>query len=531
MTLSPPVTREKGEQRENPIYRLNPATPLSEFALWDPVLRSNLTPHLETLRNGEVLEIGCGRGMLARQLTSLGANVVGLDLRPSSDWYSRRDALAPRYVVGRGERLPFRDDSFDAVISCSSLQYQDHRETFAELIRVTRHGGMLLLHENMPHNPFVLVFRWLRKRRATQDSRIAEYLAGIRCYLSPTIVKSVLPFPELQLTGHKHFYFLSPLTSMSGGARFRPGIMRLDDFLFRVMPFLRRYSWHCAYRIEVHKNVTEIIGRRPTIGKALKRFAETRKPRYLFQALIAIVRQGRIGETLYGVFCLATRRPATVNAIQDLRSVIKSCLITAEAIMARNRSTAQQLSAIVGLPPTLVRPELIVRTSCGYVVGEYSVVGRSARLFHVVDGVAHASSYYDRCTGVRHLHSIAPVGDDRLLVSTGDSSKYLDEWHIRQGRLVFVRRLMKRLAGFTAYACVGSAIYFGTDFSERPNYLFRLQDRRKFFLPLPAFRQFVVSMVAHEDRYLVCRCRSLSGAASLAIFDVQAECFVHCAPA
>lgn len=514
------------------IRRLDPAAPLSEFPLWDPVLRSNLTPHLETLRNCQVLELGCGRGILARQLTSLGVRVVALDLSPSSDWHSRPDAIAPRYVVGRGSRLPFKDNGFDAVISCSSLQYQDHRETFAELIRITRHGGTLLLHENMPHNPFVLAFRWLRKRRAARDSEIAEYLSGIRGYLSPKIMKSVLPFPELQLTGLEHFYFFSPLVSTSRAARFRAWMMRFDEFLLRAVPFLGRYSWHCAYRIEVDKDVTEIVARRPTIGKALNRFAKTGTPRYLFQAVIAMVRQGRIGETLYGVFCLATRRPLTVDTSQNLRSVIGSCLVAAEVSMARNRETAQQLAGISGLPPNLrVRPELIVRTSCGYVVGEYSLVGRSARLFHVVDGVAHPSTYYDRCKGVRHLHSIVSVGDDRLLVSTGDSSKFLDEWHIHQGKLEFVRRVMRRLAGFTAYACVGPAIYFGTDFSERPNYLLRLHDRRKFFLPLPAFRQAVNSMVVHEDRYLVCCCRSLYGAASIAIFDVLAECFIYCAAA
>jgi SAM-dependent methyltransferase len=104
-----------------------------EFAL----LARSLAP-----RPGEMLlDVGCGTGHFTRlfaQRTSV--RVVGID--PSLDWL--RFAAAQRtagedYVAGRGERLPFRDASFDLVIAVTSLCFiRAQEDALREIVRVTR---------------------------------------------------------------------------------------------------------------------------------------------------------------------------------------------------------------------------------------------------------------------------------------------------------------------------------------------------------------------------------------------------------
>lgn len=503
--------------------------PFADHVMWDSVLRASLAPQLEALRTWRVLDLGCGDGLLARSLRSLGAEVIALDPVRSPQWQPLAQS-APCYVVGRGGRLPFRDNSFDAVISCSTLQYQDHRETFAEMIRVTRDQGQLLLHENMPHNPFVALYRQVRKLQAAFDDDVERYASSIRGYLSPKIVQRRLPFEELHLERCAYAYLFAPMTFNAPGSRAMCLAMEVDRTLLRSLPFLRRFSWFCAYHLTVRKTVRSSATRPATIGHGFRHFARTRNPKHLVSAVIGIVRQGRVAEAAYGAFCLAVRRPMAVDSAGQDAGVIDAGRQLAKRAATGIAEVDAELAAIGGLPPGFKsRPQLIVRTADGHVVGEYTHVGRSARLLHVADGATRVIDYYDKHRRVRHLHSIALVGDDKLLISTGDAAKYLDEWQLRDRKLVFRRRVMRYFAGFTAHASAGGALYFGTDFSERPNYLLRLHDRRKFFLPQPAFLQFVYAMTAYRDRYIACCCGSLYGAASVAIFDTRVERFIYCA--
>lgn len=83
---------------------------------------------IHRLRDGLVLD--CGSGMRDRHF----ANVVNYEIVP----YASTD------VVGVGERLPFRDASFDAVFSFAVLEHvKDPFTCAAELLRVLKPGGTL----------------------------------------------------------------------------------------------------------------------------------------------------------------------------------------------------------------------------------------------------------------------------------------------------------------------------------------------------------------------------------------------------
>ena len=76
-----------------------------------------------------VLDIGCGGGYLAEAFAADGFQVTGLDPAVNSIRTAQRHAaetgLQIRYEVGRGESLPFADETFDIVCCCDVLEHVD----------------------------------------------------------------------------------------------------------------------------------------------------------------------------------------------------------------------------------------------------------------------------------------------------------------------------------------------------------------------------------------------------------------------
>ena len=98
---------------------------------------------------GRTLDVGCGTG---RNLSLVGAGtrVIGLDPAREPLLAARRRAPRVPLVQGDAQALPFRDGTFDTVISglvfCS---VPDPRRGLAEVRRVLRPGGALRMLEHV----------------------------------------------------------------------------------------------------------------------------------------------------------------------------------------------------------------------------------------------------------------------------------------------------------------------------------------------------------------------------------------------
>jgi 2-polyprenyl-6-hydroxyphenyl methylase/3-demethylubiquinone-9 3-methyltransferase len=121
---------------------LNPA----RFGYMHRVLTQELGVNPTAL---EVLDIGCGGGLLAEEFARLGCRVTGVDPSEASLAAARRHAAGQRlpitYRAAAGEALPFADQSFDVVYCCDVLEHvSDLRRVIAETARVLKPGGTYL---------------------------------------------------------------------------------------------------------------------------------------------------------------------------------------------------------------------------------------------------------------------------------------------------------------------------------------------------------------------------------------------------
>jgi ubiquinone/menaquinone biosynthesis C-methylase UbiE len=116
-----------------------------------------------------VLEAGCGNGLLTARLAKLGIKISAVDfsegmLREAKKRASGRNV---RFFRADLRRLPFRNDSFDLVILSNVLINQDDRNAeriISECCRVLRRDGFLILNFENRGTMLSLAF-WLGRSR------------------------------------------------------------------------------------------------------------------------------------------------------------------------------------------------------------------------------------------------------------------------------------------------------------------------------------------------------------------------------
>jgi ubiquinone/menaquinone biosynthesis C-methylase UbiE len=109
------------------------------------------------LSGKRVLEVGCGHGGGASYLmrTLHPSSYTGLDLNRGAVAFCRKrhNLLGVDFVHGGAEKLPFPDQSFDAVVNLESSATYPHFSRFlAEVARVLRPGGHFLYTDLRPRN-------------------------------------------------------------------------------------------------------------------------------------------------------------------------------------------------------------------------------------------------------------------------------------------------------------------------------------------------------------------------------------------
>lgn len=132
-----------------------------------------------TLRQGRLLEIGCGNGQMTLRLARAGYAMSGLDISPAAIAWACDDAEREdptvRFHVGSVLSLPFADGTFDAVVDGNCLHCivgSDRTVVLAEVRRVLTRGGVFAVQTMCGDPPAAL------RGRFDTNSRILRNPAG-----------------------------------------------------------------------------------------------------------------------------------------------------------------------------------------------------------------------------------------------------------------------------------------------------------------------------------------------------------------
>jgi SAM-dependent methyltransferase len=217
---------------------------------------------LGDLNGRSVLEVGAGLGEASVQFARQGARVVATDLSAGMLGFGRRLARHHQVHIETvrtpGERLPFREASFDVVYVANSLHHvNDIAGTVAELHRVLKPGGTLITIDPIAYNPVINCYRRMATEVRTDDEHPLTR-ADVRTITAPFASARVRMFWLSSLVLFLKFYLVDrvhPNADRYWKRIYRPDVQRgiawwfepvaaFDRLLMTVFPPIRWWAWN-----------------------------------------------------------------------------------------------------------------------------------------------------------------------------------------------------------------------------------------------------------------------------------------------
>lgn len=163
----------------------------------------------ELLKHGIVqgcaLEIGPGPGYLGlewvkhTQGTTLKGLDISLDMITIAERNAREYGLSERveYVHSSGSKIPFGDNTFDAVFTNGSLhEWAEPRSTFNEIWRLLKPGGKVLISD-LRRDMFTLI-RWFLWVNATPKEIRPGLISSINAAYTPDELRELIQGTKLE---------------------------------------------------------------------------------------------------------------------------------------------------------------------------------------------------------------------------------------------------------------------------------------------------------------------------------------------
>lgn len=119
-----------------------------------------------------ILDIGCGRGALARALVARGARIAGIDPSEEAVEAARQAVPEAEFHVAPGEALPFGDGAFDGAVFLNSLHHvasAGMAPALTEAARVTGPGRAVLVVEPLASGGWFEVMRPVEDETAIRE--------------------------------------------------------------------------------------------------------------------------------------------------------------------------------------------------------------------------------------------------------------------------------------------------------------------------------------------------------------------------
>ena len=158
---------------------------------------------------GDVLEVGCGTGLVLQRIRTFARSAKGIDLSPGM--LQKAQARGLDVVEGSATSLPFEDESFDVTCSFKVLAHIPEIElALGEMARVTRPGGVIVAEFYNPRSLRGLLKRFGPAGAIAPDKD--EHDVFVR-FDSPRDVRQMLP-PDCRLIAARGVRILVPTAAL-----------------------------------------------------------------------------------------------------------------------------------------------------------------------------------------------------------------------------------------------------------------------------------------------------------------------------
>jgi ubiquinone/menaquinone biosynthesis C-methylase UbiE len=200
-----------------------------------PLRRDWLDRYLKNAQAG-ILDYGCGYGRTLEELSTAGfQNLAGVDFSEAMLARARVAVSSARLVRNEGHGLPFRNESFDAVLLFAVLTCIPDSDAqqllLAEIKRVLRPGGLLYVSDLLVNND-------QRNRE-----RYSQYAEVYGCY-------GVFELPEGVVVRHHQREWIEEITSPFEQLEYEPfTVTTMNGNASAAFQYLGRKSISAAHEV------------------------------------------------------------------------------------------------------------------------------------------------------------------------------------------------------------------------------------------------------------------------------------------
>ncbi len=167
---------------------------------------------LDVKKGEKALDLGSGTGIYSIELAKKGAHVVSVDSSLNMLAFAKASSVKQRqrasFIRADAKRLPFKDGSFDIIVSVCSLCFiKNPQRALKEAARVLRPGGRLVAAILNKHSPWAVI------RRA--KGLFMDTVYSKARFMSPAELEKLLADAGFMVGDVKTCLFFLPIDSLA----------------------------------------------------------------------------------------------------------------------------------------------------------------------------------------------------------------------------------------------------------------------------------------------------------------------------
>jgi len=194
---------------------------------------------IKKVKSENILDVGCGTGMLSKKLIKLGYKPLGIDI--SEKAIQKYNKIAKGKIVDLEKKLPFKQGYFSNIIASEVIEHINNFDFFiSEIKRVCKEGGKI--HISTPNSNF-----WVYRIYSLFGYCLPEVQhPGHISFFSDKLLNKLFLKNGLTITSKHSNYVLLILPDLN---------IKIYSFILSKLTFkkelrykTKKYFWHFSFK-------------------------------------------------------------------------------------------------------------------------------------------------------------------------------------------------------------------------------------------------------------------------------------------